>query len=102
METNCYGLEANEEQPGTFCALPHTLQCSYKTTKPQVGTKPKQVAIPAPRSVPARMSLSLRGYLSCTAMAATTPAQQASLRSVLRLGRERKAKQLCMQRKQIL
>lgn len=102
METNCYGLEANEERPGAFCPLPHTLQHSYKTTKPQVGTKPKQVAMPAPRSIPTHVSLSLRGYLSCTAMAATTPAQQANLHSVLRLGQERKAKQLCIQRKQIL
>ena len=76
MAMNGYGLVANGERPGAFCPLPHTLQCYYKATQPQAGTKGKQLALPAPCSVPARVSLSLRGYLSCTATAAMPPAQQ--------------------------
>lgn len=75
-EMNCYGLMASAERPGAFCPLARMLQRYYRTSKPHVGTKPEQLAMPAPCSVPARMSLSLRGCLSCTAIATMTPAQQ--------------------------
>lgn len=76
VEMNCYGLVVMAERPDTFCPLPHTLQRYYKATKPQAGTKPKQLAILDPSSVCARVSSSLQGCLSCPTMAAMTPAQR--------------------------